>query len=374
MSERVDHLVIGGGAYGTHVATMLAEEFPQHKVVLMERENELSERASINNHGRLHWGYQYPLHVDTALQTKSNAQRFTDDFADAVDEDVVSLYGIHEKSKISADDYERFCRTTSLPYERTDGLAEGLFGTEVIASFLTAELTFSADALRKLMKRRAVAAGVDLRTGVGVDFVRAAGDTADVITDDESVIRADHIFNCTYSSINDLHARSGLPLIPSVHERYSLFKVTLPEAVRKMSATVIYGPFASIVSNNSAGSHILAHVTHSNCAQSLTSGLISVPTSEEELTARYEQTVRDAVGYLPILQEGSRNGQIVEVKSVFGTTPSEGERRMQAFSDFGGVPNYNVIFGGKMNSFYDAAQFAIANVKEQWPESVENVG
>ena len=374
MSERVDHLIIGGGAYGTHVATMLAEEFPQQTVVLMEREDELSRRASINNHGRLHWGYQYPLHVDTAVQTKSNAQRFTDDFADAVDDDVVSLYGIHEKSRISADNYERFCQATNLPYTRTDGPAGGLFGPEVVASFSTAELTFSAAALRGLMKQRAIAAGVDLRTGIGVDFVRATGDTVDAITDDERVIRADNIFNCTYSAINDLHARSDLPSIPSVHERYSLFKVTLPEAARKMSATVIYGPFASIVSNTSAGSHVLAHVTHSNCAQSLNSGLISAPTSEEELTDRYDQTVRDAIGYLPILQEGSRNGQIVEVKSVFGNTPSDGERRMQAFSDFGGVLNYNVIFGGKMNSFYDAAEYAIANVKGKWPESIENVG
>lgn len=361
MAEKVDHLVIGGGAYGTYVATSLAEAFPNDAVVLTEQEDELSMRASINNHGRLHWGYQYPLHPQTAVQSRENVTRFLKDFGDCVDHETVAYYGIHRASRVSADDYERFCNTTGLAYERTGRDPRGVFGEDVIASFQTEELAFSSENLLKRLGALALGAGVDIRTGLQVRSVHSERGKVAAVMANEDIIHATHTFNCTYSGINDIHKRSGLPLIPSTHEKYSLFQIGLPEDLHGVSATVIYGPFASIVSNTSNGSHVLAHVTHSNCARDINVQPERAISSEEH-TQRYKATVNDARGYLPRLEEATHNGQIVEVKSVFGTDPTDGERRVLTFPDHGSIQNYDVIFGGKMNSFYDAGKFAVARV------------
>jgi glycine/D-amino acid oxidase-like deaminating enzyme len=350
MGEKVDHLVIGGGAYGIHVATSLANAFPEDSVVLAEQEDELSERASINNHGRLHFGYQYPLHPETAVQSRRNVGRFLKDFSDCVDFDTVSYYGIHRASRVSPDNYESFCRYTGLEYERTDRDPHGAFGADVTVSFRVPELTFSSEKLRKRLGAMASDAGVDIRTKLRVESVHNGPNAIDIVTDNGD-LSATNVFNCTYAGVNDIHAKSGLPLIPSTHERYSLFQVTLPEELRGVSATVIYGPFASIVAN-------VAHVTHSNCARATNVSPVSA-TPSEELAVRYEGAVTDSRTFLPGLSDAVHNGNIIEVKSVFGVDPADGERRVLTFPDHGGVEGYHVIFGGKMNSFYDAGEFAV---------------
>jgi len=179
-----------------------------------------------------------------------------------------------------------------------------------------------------------------------------------VITGQDDELVAKNVFNCTYSGINDIHLGSDLPLIPSTHERYSLFQVTMPEELKGVSATVIYGPFASIVANESNGTHVMAHVKYSNCAKAINVSPQSI-TSDDEFSARYAASVADAQSFLPSLGEAMHNGNIVEVKSVFGLDPTDGERRALTFADHGGLEGYHVIFGGKMNSFYDAGEFAL---------------
>lgn len=360
MVEHCDHLVIGGGVYGSSVATGISEQFPNSHVILAEKEPDLFMRATTNNHGRLHWGYQYPLHPQTAIQSRRNIARFVEEYSGCVNFDVESYYAIHQDSRVSPHQYESFCEDTGLSYEKVE--RPDFFGHEVVATYQTSELTFSNTALQRLLKNRMSDSNVDVITSVKVDSLRPAGERILAIAEGVGVISARNVFNCTYSDINTLHQQSGIPLIPSTHETYALFKVELPEQIRNTSATVIYGPYASIVSNNEVGTHILAHVTHSNCLQSTDlPPRTDVPTPE--LISRYRDTLDASQGFLPVLLDGEYNGEIVEVKSVYGTDPTEGERRVQTFPDYSGIPNYHVIFGGKMNSFYDAASFAVETLQ-----------
>lgn len=358
MAEKYDHLVIGGGVYGASVATSIAETFPRDSVLLVEREPELFKRASTNNHGRLHWGYQYPLHPETAIQSKTNVTNFVRDYGDCVNSDVASYYAVHKDSRITPGQYEEFCKNTGLACERE--VLSDVFGPDVAAVYRTEELTFSNASLQHFFSERIKNDGVIIKTNCQIDTISANEDQLKVVTADEEVIEARNVFNCTYSGINEIHDRSEIPLIPSAHEKYALFKITLPEEIRNLSATVIYGAFASIVSNNEVGSHVLAHVKHSNCAAAINVASSMIEDEQEKLLDRYRATVEASARFLPILQEGKYEGEFVEVKSVFGTDPTEGERRVQTFPDYGGVENYHVIFGGKMNSFYDASTFALS--------------
>lgn len=359
--EKVDHLVIGGGIYGAAVATDIAENFPNSSVVLAEQENELFTRATSNNHGRLHWGYQYPLHPQTAIQSRKNVTEFISDYGECINSDVVSYYAIHKNSRITSDQYESFCDETNLHIERDD--RRDIFGDDIVAAYRVSELTFSTLGLQNLLKERIKTSNLAIRTGTRVDSLRVMGNRLVARSIGTQDISAGHIFNCTYSGINNIHSKSALPLLPSTHEKYALFKVALPEEVRDTSATVIYGHFASIVSNNEGGTHVLAHVKHSNCDRRACVPPTRDITSEE-LAIRYANTLTDSKGFLPILQSSEYRGQIVETKSVFGADPTQGERRVQAFANYGGVPNYHVIFGGKVNSFYDAIAFARSVIRK----------
>lgn len=112
------------------------------------------------------------------------------------------------------------------------------------------------------------------------------------------------------------------------------------------------------MSNNEVGTHILAHVKHSNIA-SASAFAPEDYASPDMIVERYQATLSDSASFLPIIQDAQYEGELVEVKSVFGIDPTEGERRALTFSDYGGLPNYHVVFGGKMNSFYDASAFAV---------------
>lgn len=364
MRERVDHMIIGGGIYGMHVATSIAEAYPYDDVMLLEQEEDLGVRASTHNHGRLHMGYQYPLIPETAIESRENVAKFRDDFNDCVDEEAVSFYGIHRVSRISARGYEEFCRSTGLGYDRISSREKNaLFGPDVISAYQTDEVTFSSQSLVERMKTRVKGSGVVVRTGLAADRVSRHSRGIEVVTSEQRIVYAKHVFNCAYSGINDVNRGSGLAEIPSMHERYALFKVKLPEEVKGTSATVIYGPYASIVSQES-GEHVLAHVTHSNLSRSLNVAPTDV-TSDEEIYQRYELTRTAATPYLATINDAEYRGAIVEVKSVFGDKPAEGERRVQKFINQGGVSYYDVIFSGKMNAFYDAGSFAVDRIRER---------
>ncbi|HUS26178.1 MAG TPA: FAD-dependent oxidoreductase [Nevskiaceae bacterium] len=359
LTEQYDHLVIGGGAYGAMVATSIAESYPHSSVLLAEKEPDLFARATTNNHGRLHWGYQYPLHPQTAIQSRNNVTEFLSEYGDCVNQDVTSYYAIHKDSRVSVGQYEMFCKDANLPYERDD--RPDIFGPDVLAAYRTDELTFSNSSLQRLFRNRLADGNVEVKTNCEIGSIHPTSNGILAVTGDEQVLSARNIFNCTYAGINEVHERSGIPLIPSTHEKYALFKIGLPEALRNITATVIYGAFASIVSNNEVGTHVLAHVKYSNCAKAI--DLAPKDTiSAKEIVRRYQDTLADSASFLPVLQDAEYRGEFVEVKSVFGVDPTEGERRVLTFPDYGGIPNYHVIFGGKMNSFYDASAFALSTL------------
>jgi glycerol-3-phosphate dehydrogenase len=67
-----DHIIIGGGIFGTYSAIYLAKK--GLKICLIEKEAELFQKASVVNQARLHGGYHYPRSVATAMMSDENLQ------------------------------------------------------------------------------------------------------------------------------------------------------------------------------------------------------------------------------------------------------------------------------------------------------------
>ena len=59
MSQIYDYAVVGGGIVGLSTAYKLTLKFPQAKVLVIEKENELSAHQTGNNSGVIHSGLYY---------------------------------------------------------------------------------------------------------------------------------------------------------------------------------------------------------------------------------------------------------------------------------------------------------------------------
>jgi L-2-hydroxyglutarate oxidase LhgO len=110
--------VIGGGVFGAMTATRLAE-FGE-AVSLFERLPALMQgTTSIAN--RLHQGFHYPRHEETARQCMRGFESFKETFAAAILPGVFNTYFIaREGSLTSPVDFLTFCRRMNLAYREID--------------------------------------------------------------------------------------------------------------------------------------------------------------------------------------------------------------------------------------------------------------
>src|SRR5688572_13256562 len=116
MRSKFDVAVIGGGFYGCILALELKKKFK--KVVLLEEEKDLLLKASYNNQARIHNGYHYPRSFITALRSHLNYAKFVKDFENSVVDNFLSVYAIAKNSKVSSQQFMKFCSKIGSPLKR----------------------------------------------------------------------------------------------------------------------------------------------------------------------------------------------------------------------------------------------------------------
>src|SRR5512146_3025065 len=85
-------VVVGGGFYGARLALRLRQR--GLRVLLVEREPRLLERASLRTQARVHNGYHYPRSVLTSLRSRLNYTRFLQDYGECADQSFPHYYAI----------------------------------------------------------------------------------------------------------------------------------------------------------------------------------------------------------------------------------------------------------------------------------------
>ena len=75
-------------------------------------------------------------------------------------------------------------------------------------------------------------------------------------------LRAGRVFNCTYSQLNALLYRSGLPAVPLKHELAEMALVDVPPQLKSLGITVMDGAFFSCMPFPPRGLHTLSHVRY----------------------------------------------------------------------------------------------------------------
>lgn len=355
-----DALVVGGGFYGVVVACYLARRRALRRVVLVERERDLLQRASCRNQARVHNGYHYPRSFTTAYRSRVNLPRFLRDYPEAVRRDFTQVYAIARKSsKVTATQFARFCRQIGASLEPVGVEVEALFDARLIENvFSVEEFAFDAAALREHAWGELRAAGVETLLEARVTTLERAGmrvrATGVRAGHGGFELDARHAFNCTYSGLNAIGG--GFPGTSArlKHEITEIALVTPPAPLARLGVTVMDGSFFSLMPFPGRGLHSLSHVRYTP-HRSFGDAPGSDPYGSLEAydqASRVDRMVRDASRYLPCMRDVEYRESLFEVKTVLAKNESDDGRPI-LFETHEDLGSCHSILGGKIDNVYD---------------------
>jgi L-2-hydroxyglutarate oxidase LhgO len=173
-----DAVIIGGGFYGAAIAVFLVQQRGFKRVVLVEREAALMQRASYNNQARVHNGYHYPRSFTTAYRSRVNLPKFVKDWPSAVKQDFTKVYAIARRnSKVTARQFERFCRDIGAAIQPADTAVRELFEPHLIEDvFQVQEYAFDTTKLAGWAERELKESGVQIRYNTRVEAISKQAD------------------------------------------------------------------------------------------------------------------------------------------------------------------------------------------------------
>ncbi len=363
ISQRVT--IIGGGFYGCCLALWYRRA--GYDVTILERGSDLLTRASYNNQARVHQGYHYPRSVVTGLSCVANFARFALDFPEAIVSRFEKIYGIARlNSKVSANQFYRFCQQVQAPIQPASDKIKSLFDRDLIEdAFLVQEFAFDARRLRETLQALLAASGVQVQFNVEVQRVTTAvgGNALQLELTDGRRLPTDEAVACVYSAVNRLLRNSGIDLLPCKHELAELALVRPPDVLHDYGITVMDGPFFSMMPFPAESLHSFSHVRYTpHEAWSDTDEGIPDLTDRESTflpaqppRSHFPQMLKDAVRYLPVIAQTQYQRSLFEVKTVLTATERNDGRPILFRRDYG-FPGFHVVLGGKIDNIYDIGQ------------------
>ena len=366
MTRTHDAIVVGGGFFGASLALHLERELGQ-RVALLERGPALLERASFANQARVHHGYHYPRSLLTALRCRINFPRFLAEYGSCVVGDFEKYYAVAGTfSKVTAAQFRQFCERVGAPIERAPKPIRALFDAGRVEDvFRVHELAFDAVKLRDLVVRDLAEAKVDVRTGhEALRVAPADGGGLEVSVrsnEGEGAFAAERVYNCTYSRLNGLLVRSGLPPIRLKHELTEMPLVEVPDEVKGRAFTLMCGPFFSVMPFPSRGLYTLSHVRYTPHAEWADApgqpwrDPYEVLASVERRTS-FPHMIRDVARYMPCLAQSRHVDSLWEVKTVLPKSEVDDSRPV-LYREDSGLPHLTSLLGAKIDNVFDVLEF-----------------
>jgi hypothetical protein len=353
--------VIGGGFFGAYIAHSLASA--GHQVTLYEKEKDFMQHASYVNQARVHNGYHYPRSILTAARSHSSFTRFCQEFPETIVNEFAKYYLIGKVlGKVTAKQYQHFCRRIGIPCETAPKWVQELVNPQLIEQvFATVEYAFDAVKLKNILKTRLEDTRIQtwLETTVTHIAQSATGGLTVTFTNADGVQqqRFDQVFNCTYSLLNYVIHNSGYNVIPLKHELTEMCLVKVPELLQKTGLTVMCGPFFSTMPFPPAGLHSFSHVRYTPHYEWLdtNAGYINAHQhlSNAKKHSAWEQIIHDAARYIPLLKECQYRDSLWEIKTVLPRSETDDSRPILFKQDYG-LKGFHCIMGGKIDNIYDA--------------------
>lgn len=355
-----DAVVIGGGFYGAAIAIYLARQRGLRRVVLVEREKTLLQRASYNNQARVHNGYHYPRSFTTAYRSRVNLPRFVADWPQAVKRDFTKVYAIARRnSKVTARQFERFCREIGASIEPAEARLRGYFEPRLIEQvFLVQEYAFDSTRLAQWAREELDGCEVEQYFETRIVSVRRADDGLQVeyrcADGSEGAIDTRLVFNCTYSGLNQFAGDFPGTQARLKHEITEMALVAVPPELAALGVTVMDGPFFSMMPFPARGLHTLSHVRytpHLNWPDANGTDPYARMACYPKET-RVDRMLRDVARYMPMVEQARYVDSLFEVKTVLVKNEGDDGRPI-LFEKHAELPGCYSVLGGKIDNIYD---------------------
>ena len=360
--DRYDAVIIGGGFFGCKIASFFKKHF--NKILILEKENDLLLRASYFNQARVHNGYHYPRSLLTAWRSKMNYPRFMQEYSDCILRDFTSYYAVGKKfSKINARQFRIFCERISIPLETAENRIIKWFNPNLIEGvFKTKECIFNAEKLRHKIYEELERLSIDFQLNTEVFSVKSSTNIEEIEVICRSEInhffslKTQYVFNCTYSSINQILANSHLSIIPLKHELAEMALIDVPNCLKNVAITVMCGPFFSIMPFPCRQLHTLSHVRYTPVYywQDREEKPLIKPNFEKikQHNSQYPYMIRDTIRYLPIMKESTYIDSLWEIKTVLPQSEANDSRPI-LIKHHPNLQNLICVLGGKIDNIYD---------------------
>lgn len=364
-NKYVDAMIIGGGFYGAAIAIYLVKERGFRQVMLVEREPKLMNRASYNNQARIHNGYHYPRSFTTGYRSRVNLPRFIQKWPFAVKRDFLKIYAIAKRnSKVTAKQFNRFCREIGAEIWPAEENLKELFESRLIEDvFCVEEYVFDSAKLADWAVEELLSLGVDVHyssraTAISqsqVDRhlkVEVRGESGQVFS-----VNCRHVFNCTYSGLNQLYGDYMGTQAKLKHEVAEMALVQLPAELRDMGITVMDGPFFSIMPFPDRGLHTLSHVRYTpHFSWEDEIGVDPYGRLDGyDRVSNIDRMIRDVGRYLPSIYKSTYIESIFEIKTVLSKNEADDGRPI-LFERHKELPGCYSILGGKIDNIFDVLE------------------
>jgi glycine/D-amino acid oxidase-like deaminating enzyme len=358
MTARYDIAIVGGGWFGCAIADFLTKR--HGKIVIVEREPALLQRASYNNQARVHNGYHYPRSLQTAYRSRINFKLFARDYPECIVNDFVKLYCIAGRlSKVTPLQFERFCNLIGAPWKRATKVHADLFQRRLIAAVYQVEETiFDSTVLAAILAERLSTAGVEVRLNTTVECAGADGNTTRITLSDGSEISAAIVFNCTYAGLKRVPGLSENLGSAIKHELTEMALIEPPTEMTKLGVTVMDGPFFSTIPFPARGLHTLSHVRYTPHGSWIEDGDASrdpyTMLSQYDKESRARHMLLDAARYMPCLAKARIVDSLFEVKTLLQRNEVDDGRPI--LMERSAPPTIYSILGGKIDNIYDVLE------------------
>lgn len=350
-----EYIVIGGGFYGCCLALYLRSI--SSRVLLVEAGEALMSRASRVNQARVHTGFHYPRSAATAVKSMLLHRRFLADFPEAVVGDFQMLYAIaRRRSKVTAKKFHRMFRDMGAPIQVASPAHRALFDPDRVEEvFACHEVAFDHKILGRLVGERLAAAGIDVRLATEVVGLEDHRSGVVARLSDGSEVTARYAFNSTYSQINAVLAKAGLPPARLKHEIAELALIEPPRELERLGVTVMDGPFFSAMPYPAERLYSLTHVRytpHDSWADNAAARDPYRHFAALEPESRFVFMQRDAQFYLPCMAGAEYKRSIYEVKTLLIKNEGDDGRPI-LYHRSPETSRVISVLGGKIDNIYD---------------------
>lgn len=356
-------VIIGGGFFGSLVALKLKELYKAN-VQIIEREGDLLLRASYNNQARVHNGYHYPRSILTALRSRINFSRFLNDFKESIDDSFDKYYAIGKvQSKINRSQFVNFCKKIEAPLFEAEEKITKLFNKNYIEGvFKVREVAFDPVVLKDLVKQKLEKARIPVKYNYEVISLSENEEKKIEVKIKQTsngnieIIKTDYVYNCTYSCINNILARSNLEIIPLKHEFTEMALIEVPDELKNIGITVMCGPFFSIMPFPPLKLHTMSHVRytpHQYWHDDIKCEIDNQKYFElADKKSNFTNMIKDIRRYLPIIEGSIYRDSIWEIKTLLPQSEFNDSRPI-LFKVNKKNQRIISILGGKIDNIYD---------------------